>query len=234
MAGLAAALAAGCGSSGASGAVGSGPAASSPTPEGSAGPTPTAGASGTAAPSEPGTTSEIPPGRALPGDGGGPVQYTFREEWRRALAQASGWRSGAYLINASGQNVNDEGVPSYWVMVFIDKAAADAVLRLEIDPWGKVTRTEEVTGDGIISFVDQYTKRVPYDVIDSDQVVAIGKPALGAKYNLLKTKDPSIILSSNKITGGDLHWTYMLFYNSTAEYVSAIIEPITGAVVTLK
>ncbi|HEY5276701.1 MAG TPA: hypothetical protein VIK38_09265 [Coriobacteriia bacterium] len=55
-----------------------------------------------------------PPGREISEGGGGPVQYTFREEWRRALAQAQKWRSGAYLVKAVGQQVNDEGVPSYW------------------------------------------------------------------------------------------------------------------------
>jgi hypothetical protein len=173
---------------------------------------------------------DIPPGREIAEGGGGPVSYTFREEWRRALAEAQKWRSGAYLIKAVGNKVNDEGVPSYWALAFIDKAEADAVLRVEIDPWGKVTETEEVTGDGVISFVDKFTKRIPYDVIDSDEVVTIGKAALAAHFNPLKTRDPLIALSSNEITGGTLHWTYMLFYESTAEYVSALIDPRTGEV----
>ena len=96
------------------------------------------------------------------------------------------------------------------------------MFRVEIDPWGKVTETEEVTGEGVISFVDSFTKRIPSDVIDSDEVVKIGKAALAVRYNPLKTRDPLIALSSNEITGGALHWTYTLFYESTAEYVSAL------------
>ena len=170
----------------------------------------------------------IPPGREIAEGGGGPVQYTFREEWRRALAEAQKWRNGAYLVKAVGQQVNDEGVPRSWAFAFIDKADADAVFRVEIDPWGKVTETEEVTGEGVISFVDSFTKRIPFDVIDSDEVVKIGKAALAVRYDPLKTRDPLIALSSNEITGGALHWTYMLFDESTAEYVSALIDPHTG------
>jgi len=227
--GLCAVLVVGCGSSGSTKAPTGRPGATvaaSAAPATSAGPTPRASGD----PTDQALNHDIPPGREISEGGGGPVSYTFREEWRRALAEAQKWRSGAYLVKAVGNDVNDEGVPSYWALAFIDRAEADAVLRVEIDPWGKVTKTEEVTGEGVISFVDQYTKRIPYDVIDSDQVVAIGKAALAARYNLLKTKDPLIALSSNEITGGTLHWTYMLFYESTAEYVSAQIDPLTGEV----
>lgn len=216
--GLVAVLALGCGSSGPTKAPTSGPGATTAAPA-------TPVASDGQAPGQ-----EIPPGREIAEGGGGPLQYTFREEWRRALAEAQKWRSGAYLVKAVGNMVNDEGVPSYWAFAFIDKAEADAVFRVEIDPWGKVTEVEEVTGEGVISFVDQYTKRIPYDVIDSDEVVRIGKAALAARYDPLKTRDPLIALSSNAITGGALHWTYMLFYESTAEYVSALIDPRTGEV----
>jgi len=212
-------LAAGCGASGPSNAPTGSPGATTAAPA-------TPVASDGQAPSQ-----DIPPGREIADGSGGPVQYTFREEWRRALAEAQKWRSGAYLVKAVGNMVNDEGVPSYWAFAFIDKAEADAVLRVEIDAWGKVTKTEEVTGEGVISFVDQYTRRIPYDVIDSDEVVTIGKAALAALYNLAKTKDPLIALGSNEITGGALHWTYMLFYESTAEYVSALIDPLTGDVI---
>ena len=83
---------------------------------------------------------EIPPGRAISEGGGGPAQYTFREEWRRALAQAQKWRSGAYLIAAAGEMINDEGVPSRWSLDFIDKADADAVFKVEVDPWARSPR----------------------------------------------------------------------------------------------
>jgi hypothetical protein len=176
---------------------------------------------------------EIPPGREI-SVGGAPVQYTFREEWRRALAEAQRWRNGAYLVKAVGQDVNDDGVPSYWALAFIDKAEADAVFRVEIDPWGKITETEEVTGEGVISFVDQYTKRIPFDVIDSDEAVTIGKAALAALYNPARTRDPLIALGASKLTGGAVYWTYILFYESTAEYVSAQIDPLTGEVIPPK
>jgi hypothetical protein len=55
-------------------------------------------------------------------------------------------------------------------------------------------------------------------------------PVLAARYDPLKTRDPLIALSANEITGGALHWTYMLFHESTAEYVSALIDPLTGDV----
>lgn len=42
---------------------------------------------------------------------------------------------------------------------------------VEIDPWGNVTQTREVTGDGVSSFVGQYAKPIPYEVIDSDAAV---------------------------------------------------------------
>lgn len=227
--GVVAALVVGCGSS-APTKVPSGSSA-----PGSSAPLPTAG------PPQPNETpvvvpviGEIPPGREIAEGGGGPVQYTFREEWRRALAEAQKWRSGAYLIKAFGDQVNDEGVPSYWSMAFIDKADADAALEIEIDPWGKITKTEEFSGESMISFVDEFTQRIPYDVIDSDQVVAIGKPALGEVYALAKTKDPRIMLSTSALTDGVLHWTYMLFNGPTAEYVSAIIDPHSGAVTLAK
>jgi hypothetical protein len=220
--GLAAVLATGCGSSGPTkaptGSRGASAAASAATPI----------ATGQA------LSQDVPPGREIAEGGGGPVSYTFREEWRRALAEAQKWRSGAYLIKGVGNLVNDDGVPNYWALAFIDKAEADAVLRVEIDPWGKVTKTQEVTGSGVISFVDQYTKRIPYDVIDSDEAVALGKAALATHYDLVKTKDPLLSLSSDALTGGALRWTYMLFYESTAEYVSAQIDAVTGEVMPPK
>ncbi len=223
--GLVAVLALGCGASGSTTAPADTPGATAPGATTAAPATPVA-----SSPADPGLNQDIPPGREISEGSGGPVSYTFREEWRRALAEAQKWRSGAYLVKAVGQDVNDDGVPSYWAFAFIDKAEADAVLRIEIDPWGKVTETEEVTGEGVISFVDEYTKRIPYDVIDSDEVVTIGKAALAAVYSPLKTRDPLIALSANEITGGALHWTYMLFYESTAQYVSALIDPLTREV----
>jgi len=88
---------------------------------------------------------DIPPGRGIAEGGGGPLSYTFREEWRKARAEAQKWRSGAYLIIATGQYVNDDGEPNSWALKFIDKPR-DAVLLVDIDPWGAVTQTREVSG----------------------------------------------------------------------------------------
>jgi len=188
---------------------------------------------GTAAPSIAGQTllDDIPPGRAIPEGGGGPNSYTFREEWRqaRAAAQAS-WRSGAYLVSASGDYVNDDGEPNYWTLAFIDSPGADAVLVVEIDPWGKVTSTREVTGVGVSSFGGQYSGRVPYAIIDSDTAVRLGKAALASQYDLDKTKDPRLGLNFDLVDGSGPFWTYTLFNEPTAAYVSAHVNALTGVV----
>ena len=183
------------------------------------------------APGSPGVNvGDIPAGRSFAEGGGGPLTYTFREEWRKARTEAQKWRAGACLISATSQFVNDDGVPSYWVLVFIDKTNADAVMRITIDPWGKVTKSEEVTGDGVVSFVNKFTKQIPYAIIDSDAATTAGKAALAARYNLDKTKEPSLSLGFDRVDGSGPYWTYMLFYNSTAEYVSAKINALTGEV----
>ena len=175
--------------------------------------------------------SQIPPGREIPEGGGGPVSYTFREEWRRGLAAAQKWRSGAYLITATGDMINDEGVPSSWSLIFLDKAAEDAVLIVGVDPWGKVTAQRQVNGTGVNSFVDNYTQQIPYDVIDSDSAVSAGKKALGARYNLKSTKDPRLALNFSATDGSGPYWNYTLFYISKAEYVTARIDALTGEIV---
>ena len=175
-------------------------------------------------------TGDIPAGRSFAEGGGGPQSYTFREEWRRALAEARSWRSGAYLISAAGSFVNDDGVPSEWTFAFIDLPVPDEVLVIQIDPWGKITASHKVSGGDITSFVSQYTNRIPYEVIDSDTAVGLGKAALAAGYNLDKTKDPRIGLNFSLTDGSGPYWTYTLFYTSTAAYVTAKIHAITSAV----
>ncbi|MDP2183017.1 MAG: hypothetical protein Q8K99_10675 [Actinomycetota bacterium] len=172
-------------------------------------------------------TDQIPPGREIAEGGGGPLSYTFREEWRRALAEAESWTAGAYLISASGDMINNEGVPSYWSMNFLNPDAS-AVLIVTIDPWGEVTETREVTGDSLKSFVTEYTKPIPYDVIDSDEVVVKGSLTLGAEYDLVKTKDPRVGLNFSVLDGSGPYWQYTLFYTSSAEYVSAQMNALTG------
>ena len=174
---------------------------------------------------------QILPGREIAESGDGPTQCTFREEWRRALATAQKWRAGAYLITATGEMINDEGVPSSWRLLFIDKAAADALLMVDMDPWGKVTSQRELTGSEVGSFVNAHTKAIPYDVIDSDKVVSVGKKALAARYDLAKTKDPRVGLNYSVIDGSGPYWVYTLFYSPNAEYVTVRMDALTGEVV---
>jgi hypothetical protein len=175
-------------------------------------------------------TGDIPPGREIAEGGGGPLSYTFREEWRRARAEAQKWRDGAYLISAAGQMVNGDGVPNGWSLRFIDRADADAVLLVDIDPWGKVTQARPITGGGVASFVGQYTERMPYEIIDSDEAVQLGQAALALKYDLAKTKEPSLGLGFSELDGSGPFWTYTLFYQSTADYVSVHVHALTSAV----
>ncbi len=174
---------------------------------------------------------EIPPGREIAEGGGGPATYTFREIWRRALPPAREWREGAYLTSAVGDMVNDDGVPSTWRLTFIDKPDADTVLLMDIDAWGKVTEVKEVTGGGVSSFVGEYSKPIPYDVIDSDDAVARGKDYLASRYDLAKTKDPRIALNHSEIDATGPYWSYSLFYTPSAEYVLARMDALTGEVV---
>ena len=181
----------------------------------------------------PGSTAgdDIPPGRGIAEGGGGPTSYTFREEWRRAREAALSWRSGAYLVSGVGSYVNDDGVPSSWTFQFVDKAGPDAVLVVEIDPWGKVTGTREVTGTGATSLVGSHAGRVPYAVIDSDTAVGKAKAALASRYDLTATQDPRLAIAFSVVDGGGPYWTYTLFHKPSAEYVSAQVDALTGALV---
>ncbi|MDZ4170216.1 MAG: hypothetical protein U1E26_11280 [Coriobacteriia bacterium] len=178
-----------------------------------------------------GAGEEIPPGREIAEGGGGPATYTFREIWRRALPPAQAWREGAYLTSAVGDMVNDDGVPSTWRLTFIDKPDADVVLLMDVDAWGKVTEQKEVTGEGVKSFVGEYSKPMPYDVIDSDDAVTRGKADLATRYDLAKTKDPRLALNHSVIDATGPYWSYSLFYTSSAEYVSSRMDALTGEVV---
>jgi hypothetical protein len=174
--------------------------------------------------------SQIPPGREIAEGGGGPVSYTFREEWRRALATAEAWRSGAYLVTAVGVQVNDQGIPSSWRLTFADKPTPDAILLVDIDPWGKVTKKQGLTGADATGLVGGEAKPIPYDVIDSDAAVANGQEALAASRGLADTKDPRITLSFDRTDGTGPYWSYILFYEPTAEYVTVRIEALTGKI----
>lgn len=186
-----------------------------------------------AAAAAPVSPNQIPAGREIAEGGGGPIQYTFREQWRRALVEAQAWREGAYLISATGRFMNDEGVPSEWRMSFIDSATgadADAVLFVVVDPWGGISETEEVT-ESVSSHVSEFDRPIPVGVIDSDEAVTLGRSALGATYNLQDAQDPYASLGFSVRDGSGPHWLYGCFYPSTAEYVEAHLDALTGVVV---
>lgn len=182
----------------------------------------------------PEAASRIPEGRTIQEGGGGPTQYTFREEWRRALTTATAWRAGAYLITATGDQINNEGIPSSWRLLFIDKDKPDALLMVDMDPWGKVTQQRELIGDDLKSFVSGYTKPIPFDVIDSDKMVGLGTAALAETVNLDKTKDPRVGLNYSETDGSGPYWVYTVFNTTSAEYVSARMDALTGKVAPAK
>lgn len=185
----------------------------------------TEGAGESLTPSE----SDIPPGREIAEGGGGPLTYTFREAWRRALPEARRWREGAYLIAVVGNYINSDGVPSDWRFTFVDSDAPDAGLFVYMDSWGTVTETEEITGDALESNVSPYDSAIPTDVIDTDQVVSIATELLGSRYDLNDTKDPRVALGFSPRDGSGPYWAYTVFYTSTAEYVSTRLDARTGA-----
>jgi hypothetical protein len=197
---------------------------SAPAVTGSSGFTAAASLPGSAVPS---TLDDIPPGRSIAEGGGGPLTYTFREEWRRARAEAWKSRPGAYLVMAAGSYVNDDGVPSSWSMSFLSPGA-DALVAIEIDAWGKVTATKAIAGAEIASRLGGSTGRIPFSILDSDRAVSLGKAALGRVYDLTRTKDPSLGL--NNVAAAGPRWIYTVFNNVTAAYVTARIDALTGEV----
>jgi hypothetical protein len=201
---------------------------------GSAGGTPGTVATGTAGP---GTGSpvdgavvivadSIPDGRAISGDGANP-EYTFRSLWKRAVPGALAWRPDAFLVSASGDFVNNDGVPSEWMMVFRTRATGAKDLRVWIDPWGKVTRTQETAPD------DTYgTRAVMPNIIDSDEAVAAALPALAERVAPATTKDPRLGLGFKD--GAGPQWYYTAFATTDAAYVTATIDALTGKVVKVE
>jgi hypothetical protein len=175
--------------------------------------------------------NDIPPGRSIAEGGGGPLNYTFREEWRRARTEALRWRSGAYLVTATGDFVNDDGIPSSWALVFVDKVPADAVYLVDIDPWGAITTARQVSGEGVSSFVGAHTARIPYSVIDSDKAVGFGRAGLSAQLGSAVTKDPRLALGFDEVDGSGPFWTYTLFDEWTGDYASVKIDALTGALI---
>lgn len=172
------------------------------------------------------SVSEIPAGRAIPEGGGGPDSYTFREEWRRALAKAKEWRPGAYLVTASGNYVNDDGVPSSWQMTFVDAIPADKLLRVEIDPWGAVTTTKEIDTTKVKDLLQPGDARIPFGIMDSDAAVAAAKKALGASYELGKTENPAIRLQFDRDDSGP--WWIYVVEDENGKLIITRVHALTG------
>lgn len=167
----------------------------------------------------------IPDGRTV-SDGGNP-EYTFRSLWKKALSTALKWKSDAYLVSAAGSFVNGDGVPSEWMMVFRTRAAGAKDLRLWIDPWGSVTRTEETAADDTFG-----TRAVMPDIIDSDEAVTSGLSGLAGQGAPAKTKDPRLGLGFKE--GAGPFWYYIVFDTSSGNYVTVTIDALTGSVVGVK
>jgi hypothetical protein len=126
-----------------------------------------------------GATS-IPPGSSFVEGGGGPSSYTFREEWRRALASAQQWRQGAYLVTASGDNVNSDGVPSEWSLRFVDAIPTDEILVVGIDPWGQITSKVGIDTRKVTDQLQPGDGRIPEGILDSDAAIRLGHAALSS------------------------------------------------------
>jgi len=164
----------------------------------------------------------IPDGRKILGDGN--PEYTFLSLWKRAVPTALQWKGDAYLASASGSFVNDDGVPSEWMMVFRTRAAGSPDLRVWIDPWGKVTRTEKTPAD------DTYgTRAVMPGIVDSDAAVTVGRSALKNK-GVTTTKDPRLGLGFKGDVGP--FWYYVVLSNGN--YVTATIDALTGKATGVK
>ena len=207
---LAVVLAAGCGGSKAS--AGSGSANQGSQAE------PTSAASGTGAQRPVDgpvviVPQSIPDGRTISGEGN--PSYTFRSLWKIALAEALKWKPDAYLVSASGDFVNNDGVPSEWMMVFRTHAPGGKDFRIWIDPWGKITRSEETASDSTLG-----TQAVMPTLIDSDEAVAAALPALSKTVAPEKTKDPKLGLGFKD--GAGPYWYYIVLETSNGNYVTIV------------
>lgn len=169
--------------------------------------------------------SSIPPGRSFSEGGAGSKSYTFREEWRRALSVAEVWRSGAYLITASGRNVNDDGVPSTWSMKFVDAIPTDEVLMLDIDPWGTVTQKHLAKTSVITDLVQPGDGRIPLGIMDSDAAVAKCKQALAAAQRPV-TGNADLGLAFVRDGSGPF-WSYVA-EGPDSRYFIAGVNAVTG------
>ena len=165
----------------------------------------------------------IPDGRTIQ-DGGNP-EYTFRTLWKKALSTALEWKPDAYLVSAAGSFVNGDGVPSEWMMVFRTRDGGKD-LRLRIDPWGKVSSTQESAPDPTNG-----AQAVPPSIIDSDEAVAKALPALADKVGPDTAKDPRLGLGFKEAAGP--FWYYIVLAPG-GDYVTVTLDAVTGEVVSVK
>jgi uncharacterized membrane protein YkoI len=99
-------------------------------------------------------------------------------------------------------------------------------LRLRIDPWGKVTGTQESAPDPTNG-----TQAVPPSIIDSDEAVARALPALAEKVNPDTTKDPRLGLGFEEGAGP---WWYYIVLTPGGDHVTVTLDAGTGDVVSVK
>jgi hypothetical protein len=168
----------------------------------------------------------IPDGRTITSGGGNP-EYTFLSLWKKALPEALKWKGDAYLVYAYGGFVNNDGVPSEWVLLFRTHASGANDLQMWIDPWGKVTRTEESAPTDV-----RGVRAVMPDLIDSDEAVAKALPALAEKVDPAKTRDPRLVLGFRD--GAGPFWYYIVVENSSGNYVTVTMDALTGSVTGVK
>jgi hypothetical protein len=174
-----------------------------------------------------GLYTQIPAGTAFAE--GGVTRYTFREEWRRALADAQKWNVDAYLVRATGDGVDASGVPAAWRLDFADAAVGQSVLSLTIDATGKVTASTETTGAAAKSVLGKRAARIPPNIMDSDRAAKFGRQALGLTA-ASTTTDPRLILAFDPLDGTGPDWTFSVLDPATGKRASARIDAITGAV----
>jgi hypothetical protein len=168
----------------------------------------------------------IPDGRTITSGGGNP-EYTFRSLWKKALPEALKWKGDAYLAYAYGGFVNNDGVPSEWTLLFRTHASGANDLQVWIDPWGKVTRTEESAPTDV-----RGVRAVMPDIIDSDEAVAKALPALAEKVDPAKTRDPRLVLGFRD--GAGPFWYYIVVENSSGNYVTVTMDALTGSITGVK
>lgn len=156
--------------------------------------------------------------------------YTFREEWRRAIPVAwKQWDDAAYLVQAFGSYMNDEGVPSEWTMHFRTPANSD-IGTLKIDSWGTVTEWRVMPDRS--PNAGSAARAVPPSIIDSDEAVAIGTARL-AKYPRTSLTDPQLQLLWAE-SGTGIRWYYVVYHAKSSSFISVEIDAQSSKVVGLR